>query len=739
MRIAFATMALFSLSSCAIQQPTNDWQITTQSLNGLWRLEIIDDQQRQSTSRNVNVPNNWYLEGIDHAGAAIYQREFDTRVSEESRYWLVFDAVDYEAKVSVNGEQVATHTGYFSPFGAEVSHLIRDRNNNIEVWVNSPNESIMPDWSLYKTQIKGVLNHHDTRPGGAWSDSGQDRNSGGIWGDVVLKATGPTAIASLTVVPSIDLPSKRSHSEIDKPAAKVLATTKTQASVSLTVNNLYSQPISLSYRLFEGDNTTPVESYEQSVNVKAGEQIINWQLPKKVRDLWWPWDWGKPSLYRLEVTASIKGKVTDQQVTTIGFRDVDFKETFDTKENKQKGQFYINGLAYFVRGTNYIGSQWLGELTGNDYRRDIALMKSANINSVRVHAHVAGKAFYDEADKAGLLVWQDFPLQWGYSDAPQFRQEAVKQVAEMTSMLANHPSIAFWSGHNEPPWDADWMKYKYPSYQPQQNQLLTEAVYQQLLNAKDKRVVRKASYTKEHPWLGWYSGKYQDYSTATFTPIISEFGAQAMPSLAMVKDILGVKWDWPLTEQNVAKLSYHNYQPHETLMLAKVAQGESLSQFHQNSQEYQRVATKYAAEHLRLNKGEGVAAIYQFMFVDSWPSITWSVLDVTREAKPGYKALKQAYQPVIAVVERDLYSAKAHISVTVINDSLNAYPKATVWIRNQFDSKQWVFDDVDLSANSKKAIIEEANLAGVSGVIIVGITDQNGIEISRNFYNFQDK
>ncbi|OZS44758.1 glycoside hydrolase family 2 protein [Photobacterium sanguinicancri] len=739
MRIAFATMALFSLSSCAIQQSTNDWQTTTQSLNGLWRLEIIDDQQRQSTSQNVNVPNNWYLEGIDHAGVAIYQRKFDTNISEQSRYWLVFDAVDYEAKVSVNGEQVTAHTGYFSPFGAEISHLIRDRNNNVEVWVNSPNEAITPDWSLYKTQIKGVLNHHDTRPGGAWSDAGQDKNSGGIWGDVALKVTGPTAIASLTVVPTLDLPSRRSRTQTSKPSLKSLATTTTQASVSLTVNNLSSQPVSFSYRLFEGNSITPVESYEQSVNVKAGEQTINWQLPKKVRDLWWPWDWGKPSLYRLEVTASINGKVTDKHATTIGFRQVEFKEAFDEKENKQKGQFYVNGLPYFVRGTNYIGSQWLGELTANDYQRDITLMKSANINSVRVHAHVAGKAFYDKADQAGVLVWQDFPLQWGYSDAPEFKQEAVKQVAEMTTMLANHPSIAFWSGHNEPPWDADWMKYKYPSYQPAQNQLLTEAVYQQLLKAKDKRIVRKASYTKEHPWLGWYSGDYKDYSTATFTPIVSEFGAQAMPSLTMVKHILGGEWVWPLTEQNIAKLNYHNYQPHETLMLAKVAQGESLSQFHQNSQEYQRVVTKYASEHLRLNKGEGVAAIYQFMFVDSWPSITWSVLDVTREAKSGYRALKQAYQPVIAVVERDLYSVKAHLSVTVINDSLAAYPKAMVWIRNQFDDKQWVFDGVDLPANSKKVVIEESNLAGISGAIIVGITDQNGTEISRNIYNFQDK
>jgi beta-mannosidase len=39
---------------------------------------------------------------------------------------------------------------------------------------------------LHKTLIKGVLSHHDTRPGGAWSPDGQDANTGGIWGEVRL-------------------------------------------------------------------------------------------------------------------------------------------------------------------------------------------------------------------------------------------------------------------------------------------------------------------------------------------------------------------------------------------------------------------------------------------------------------------------------------------------------------------------------------------------------------------------
>lgn len=45
-------------------------------------------------------------------------------------------------------------------------------------------------------------------------------------------------------------------------------------------------------------------------------------------------------------------------------------------------------------------------------------MRDANINAVRVHAHVASQAFYDQADESGMLVWQDMPLQWGMTTAP---------------------------------------------------------------------------------------------------------------------------------------------------------------------------------------------------------------------------------------------------------------------------------------------------------------------------------
>ncbi len=65
-----------------------------------------------------------------------------------------------------------------------------------------------------------------------------------------------------------------------------------------------------------------------------------------------------------------------------------------------------------------------------------------------MHGHISRPELYDAADELGMLIWQDFPLQWGYARA--VRRQAVQQVVKAVDLLGHHPSIAVWCGHNEP-------------------------------------------------------------------------------------------------------------------------------------------------------------------------------------------------------------------------------------------------------------------------------------------------
>ncbi|MGR5141996.1 glycoside hydrolase family 2 protein [Photobacterium sp. DNB23_23_1] len=707
-------LTLFSLSSCASVSDNNDWIVNKQSLNGNWRLEIIDENDNWAGQYNVTVPGHWKTSGVNYAGVAYYHRQFNVdRLFDSGRVWLELDGVDYESAVTVNSKYISRNVGYFIPHQVELTGHLQAGTNALNVWVNSPDEQQTADWSLHKTLIKGVLSHHDTRPGGAWSDKGQDWNSGGIWGDVTIRQTGPIALQAVKVRPQVN--------NIEKKV--------TSADIRLVVDSIREASATIEMVLqHQGGNDS--EHYVIEEQIKSGQTTVELALPQVPRALWWPWDWGKPNLYDLSISVFIDGQLTDQKTVPVGFREIRLDS-----ENKQ---FLVNGQPYFIRGTNYIASQWLGEVTAGQYQQDLTLMKDANINSVRVHAHVAGKAFYDLADKSGLVIWQDFPLQWGYSDTPSFAFEAARQAKAMTDLLYNHPSIAFWSGHNEPPWDAPWMQYKYPSYQPNQNKQLTENVHQALTRAGDGRVVRKASYTHEHPWLGWYSGSYKDYRTYQPSMIVSEFGAQAMPSWALMEEILQGQMEWPLREGVLNTLKYHNYQHHETLNVAHVQQGESLSHFWNNSQEYQRLVTKFAAEHLRLNKGEGVAAIYQFMFVDSWPSVTWSVLDVERTPKPGYQALKMSYQPLLAVADAELLSGRSSVTLTIINDSLNRFEDATLVVTNRYNQARWEFNGLLIEANSKLVVATDQPLNGLASYLTLEVKDNNGKTVSINRYLAED-
>lgn len=737
----FMWLILVILTSCSSFEDNQSQVVDSQSLNGDWQLQLINTNETPPLTYTVSVPNNWINEGIDHDGDAIYSRQFNYPIDNVSRYpistipanlhlnnpnrfWLDFDAVDYAASINLNQRDIGSHNGYFSPFSFDITDAISPGTNKLSVTVSSPNETLAEDWSLNKTLIKGVLNHHDTRPGGAWSERGQDRNSGGIWGGVKLRTTGTVAINHIKVKPLV------SDVEQQQTSGRIAITLDSnyQGSVKLdfTLKRNASESDSYLFNLFR-----QTEKYQLITEVSLGEQVIDWQLPQAQRALWWPWDWGSPNLYELTVAVLVENTMSDTRHQNIGFRKVKFDE--------EAGVFYMNDKPYFIRGTNYIASQWLGGISAQDYANDIALMRQANINSIRIHAHVAGKSFYQQADKLGMVVWQDFPLQWGYSDSAEFISEAVEQANDMTDMLYNHPSIAFWCGQNEPPWDATWMKYKYPSYNPDKNKSLTEAVYQQLLTANDGRVVRKASYTAEHPWLGWYSGHYMDYSEKPNTAIISEFGAQAMPNYSNVIEMLNEEPKWPLSTKIIEQLSYHNYQPRETLQIAKVDEGESLSQFVMNSQEYQRLVTKYAIEQLRLNKGQGLAAIYQFMFNDSWNAVTWSVLDVSRSKKPGYYAMQQSYQPLVAVLQRDNEIQDAQISVTLINDSLVDYQNLKMTVRDDKTGAVWVMSHLNIDANQQRLILNKQILSGLSNAVSVILYDQLDREISRNTYLPQDR
>ncbi|MEY4922591.1 MAG: hypothetical protein RLY17_1308 [Pseudomonadota bacterium] len=695
---------------------------STQDLSGQWRirdgnspapeawLDTLDD----SLWQRVKVPANWYSEGVDHQGVLWYRTRFKLPVLDtDDMATLIFDGVDYQADIWLNNQQVGQHKGYFQRFSTDITDAART-DNVLAVRVDSPYEIPGKVWSLHKQLIKGVLNHHDTRPGGAWSVHGQDANSGGIWAPVASHISRGAVIDNILAVP--DWSRGLQHPILQ---------------VSLDYRANRNRSVVMLLKLIPDNFIGPSYQLKQRVSLVASRhkaQRFTANIPLDNPALWWPASHGKQNLYRLEASFSDGLGMMDTTYMRTGLRQI--------AVDPQEQSWSINGKRLFIRGTNYIGSPWLGSLTSADYRRDLVMIQQANINAIRVHAHVAGRVLYDLADDMGILLWQDFPLQWGYDDSATFAREAARQAAEMIRQFGSHPAIVLWSGHNEPPWDATWMQYRYPDWRPDMNRALTARVAQ-VLSQDTSRIRHAYSSTGEHYWQGWYSGQKSDHLKPATSSIISEFGAQALPDLTTLKNIIPPAELWPKTtnknDEGWRTWTYHDFQPHETFELAKVTRGADINTFITNSQQYQASLIQLAAESYRRQRYQPVAALFHFMFTETWPSINWGIVDYLRHPKPGYFALQRAYQPVLPSIEPKtenwVLGQTARIGLWAINDNWHDFSQASL---------HWkiVQNDVVLSKGE-----QEINLLADSGqkVIELQITPltDHPIKVMSDIFNNQ--
>ena len=505
------------------------------SLSGNWRYSIADLPDfanpgcDDSAWQVMHIPQNWFLAGLDHHGVVWYRYEFNYKPDEEFSS-LHFAGVDYFADVYLNGSHLGRHAGYFEPFEFDVTGLLKSDTNILAVRVDSPYEQPGLDgWHIRKRLIKGVLNHHDCRPGGGWNPEGQSYNTGGIWNEIYLE--GHSAITIKKMILRADL-----------------ATNPTRLHARLTVKNRSEkQATKLELQCVPQNFAGESGSAKLSLEIPAGDSSHDLDLPVPDAQLWQPWDRGFPHLYEVTASLTATGNVASR-TALFGFRTIKLEGGF---------RWRVNGQSYFMRGSNYIPSQWLSETlfpevsassthpfggsAGADlFRRDVELARQANLNLLRVHAHVLPPEFHTACDQAGMLVWQDFPLQWGYSDEPQFQVEAERQMRAMLGLLANHPSIAAWCCHNESPWDAPWMAGAVGgTYDPDHNRALDARLQAIAQEVDPDRYSHRSSGTGDgHVYPGWYQGHWRDFQDLPGAPFVSEYGAQGLPSKASLQRML---------------------------------------------------------------------------------------------------------------------------------------------------------------------------------------------------------
>jgi beta-mannosidase len=615
-------------------------------LGGAWRAAVADEGLRRSYHEPgfddagwdaLSVPGHWRSGSAfaETDGPLLMRRTFDAAVpAADRRAWLVFDGIFYQGDIWFDGTYLGDTEGYFFPHAFEVTDALRARREHslaAEVTCNPQHEKTA------KRNITGVFQH--------WDCLDSTWNPGGIWRGVHVDETGPVRITRL----------------------RVLCREATEARAVVALRAVLDSDDSRVVRLRTVVGDADLEADQP---LAAGENLIEWTITIERPALWWPRVLGEATLHEVAVTVRLGddegGGLSDQRTLRTGLRRVQLRSWICT----------VNGERIFLKGTNQGPTRMaLAEVTAEDLRRDVDLALDTGLDLLRVHAHVTRPELYDAADERGLLLWQDFPLQWGYSRG--IRKQAVRQVGEAIDLLGHHPSIAIWCGHNEPlaienepdTW-GDPKKLRGMAARaavamelPTWNKtVLDRSVKKAFEKGDGTRPVIAHSGVLPHPpqldgtdahlYFGWYWGDERDLPgflrlMPRMARFVTEFGAQAVPANAAFCEPERwpeLDWDRLGRVHALQRARFDEYVP--------PASFATFDAWRDATQAYQATLIRHHIETLRRLKYRPTGGFAQFCFADGHPSVTWSVLGHDRAPKLGYEALREACRPVIVVADR---------------------------------------------------------------------------------------
>ena len=332
-----------------------------------------------------------------------YRRTFEApKLSDGQRLLLRFGAVDDFCEVYVNGRLATTHRGGYAPFSADITDWLTDGANDLCVRVEDDRAADKPrgkqswrgeNFTCFYTEVSG------------------------IWQTVYLEVAGEIRLESVKVTPDIDR----------GMATFALALNRTpDAPVDATVTVLCDGAVlrRVTARLTQRTGRVAVDMVSEGL-------IVGFRF-------WTPDD---PNLY--EAVVELTGG--DRVGTYFGMRSVEVVNGRVLLNHRQIYQRLILDQGYWP-------DTLLTPPDDDAIRADVEWTKKFGYNGARKHQKIEDPRYYYWADRLGLLVWEELPSAYAFSD---------RSVRGLSELLAdaierdfNHPSVICWVPLNES-WGVD--------------------------------------------------------------------------------------------------------------------------------------------------------------------------------------------------------------------------------------------------------------------------------------------
>ncbi|MBV6458389.1 MAG: Beta-galactosidase [Fimbriimonadaceae bacterium] len=371
------------------------------NLNGHWDLTMKGSTQKILVPFPVESQLSGVAKRVEPGDTLRYRRTF-TRPKGD-RVWLHFGAVDWHARVLVNGNKVGEHKGGYDPFSFDITDaLTKSGRQQLEVIVTDPTDTGP------QPRGKQVL-----KPEGIWYVP-----TSGIWQTVWLEAVPNHSIAGLDV------------------RAKNDGT----LTISIDARTAPGSPKARSFftvELRDGKRAIKAQA------VAGGKATLKVPKPR----LWAP---DSPTLYPIKV------KWMDDVVESyVAFREITLK-----KDKDGQPRVHLNGKPIFLIGPLDQGFWPDGLYTppsDEAMKYDLDVTKRLGFNMIRKHVKVESARWYSWCDRLGILVMQDMPSGDKYiggrdpdiTRTPESAAIFQRELKGMIDAFRNHPCIISWVPFNE--------------------------------------------------------------------------------------------------------------------------------------------------------------------------------------------------------------------------------------------------------------------------------------------------
>ncbi|MCE5345174.1 MAG: hypothetical protein LLG13_02635 [Bacteroidales bacterium] len=337
----------------------------------------------------------WGYEGTGWYTTIINPNDFNP----ETRTEIIFNRVMYYSKVWLNGEFIGENIGGYLPFSFDITrYLKRGQENKLVVRVDNKPRI---EWLPAAKQIEWI-------------------QYGGILQNVRLVGTSHTYIDDLTV-----------RTDLIKGSAKI------NCIVTIINESDVASEMELDIEIARGNDIT---KKTEKLQCKPNDSTkLSVDLVIDHPELWSP---DTPVLYTATARLKRNETVIDDITDRIGIRKVTTEGT----------SILLNGKPINLKGVNRYDeySNFGINVPEEILRKELALMKSVGINTIRVHYPQSSDllSLYDEF---GFLMLEEVPLNWwgGENMNLDILDQAKPALRKMITRDKNHPCVIIWSMANE--------------------------------------------------------------------------------------------------------------------------------------------------------------------------------------------------------------------------------------------------------------------------------------------------